>query len=384
MTTASIVEKTQMIQVIERRRVDRRISERRRSTYINAYAVGIYRCDCCDYDAASRSDDINYHFTYLVHSIGRIFHQLVDCVMEAIFSLIGPDAPVASANLTAVVAPPTVRSSPLLPTAAQGTSKASKKNSRTHVSSTTGLKAHFSFLKNIDWKECIFENLHLASQALALVATLAGGVVFAATALTFAIFGKSETGDFHEAMERAYRQKAEEERQRREREEEEEDLEREKKEQRRRDDEDDDARKVQDEMERIDLHLKRDGFKHQNPNDEVSLRENDRKVMKLNYAADDVLDGKLDIDNFDKNVNEFRNYEEERTKQNEKEREDRKKEREQHEHYRKYLDARADACDFRKRAGDAKYAGDDRKSADLWASAESSKRKAEEHYIKSL
>ena len=366
-----------MIQVIERRRVDRRISERRRSTYNNAYAVGIYRCDCCDYDAASRSDDINYHFTYLVHSIVRIFHQLVDCGMEFIFSLIGPNAPGApdaSANSIAVIAP-TTRSSPLLPTAAQGTIKAGKKNSRTHASSTTRIRRHFSFLKNIDWKDCIYEYLHLASQALALVATLAGGIVFAATALMFATFpGKSETGDFHEAMERAYRRKTEEERKRRLREEEE--LEREEEQRLRDDEEDDEASKVRDEMGKLEIKLKQDGSRS-NAYNNKAYRENDRKIAKLEHAADDVLDGKYGINHFEQSINDFRTYQEERDQRAVAHRAEGEK------HYRQYLEAYADASDLLKRADKAAKDGKERESRELLAKYDHMSREADDHYRRS-
>jgi hypothetical protein len=348
-----------MIQVIERRRVDRRLAERRRSPYKNEYATGIYRCDCCDYDASSRSDDINHHFNLLVHSIVRIFHQIIDYLMEslsadAVRSLLLPSSVALGAGNTG-----------------------GKEKSRMQQSHATTFSPSFSFLKNIDWKECISESLYVASQALALVATFAGGIVFAATALMFAIFpGGSGSGDFHEAMEREYRRKLEAERKRREREEEE--LEREEKQQRR---DDENALKIQEEMERMALHVRRDGFKHQSPNDKTSIHENDRRIKKLNYEADDVLNGKADINSFDKGLTEFRIYEEERTKKNEQEEKERRKKYEQ---YLRYLNARAEGLDLEKKSDSAHAAHEYQEAERLYEKARAILRESEEYYKRSL
>jgi len=365
-TTAVIVEKTQMIQVIERRRVERRIIERRLSPHNrNVYAAGIYRCDFCEYDAASRSDDIKHHLDDLLHSLLRIFHQIIDCLLEACSSV--TRALVTSFGTTiSVTKSPGAKS----PGAKSPTAKSPAAKSPAAASSVKTFRPHAGF----NWKECISENLYVVGQAIALVATFSGGVVFAATALLFAMFpSSSQTGDFHEAMEREYRRKEEAERKRREEEEER----REKKEQKRRD-EDDDARRVQDELEKLEIHLKRNGFKNQDLRDETALRENDSKKMKLKYAASDVLDGKSDISDFDKDVNEFRRYEEERANRN---LEQKKKKEDK---YRQCLGVRAEARFYRNEGHDAWQKGNYSAADKLFKRADSLDRDADYLYKQSL
>jgi Skp family chaperone for outer membrane proteins len=370
-----------MIQVIERRRVNRRIFERRRSPHnLNVYATGIYRCDFCQYDAESRSDDIKHHLDDLLHSLLRIFHQIIDCALEACSSVTRTHVTSFGATIFGTKSPGTTSSGATGPGATSpganspGANSPGANNPGANNPGATGSVKTIRPPAGFNWKECISENLYGAGQAIALVATFSGGVVFAATALLFAMFpGSSQTADFHEAMEREYRRKVEAERKRRE--EEEERLENE--EQKRRD-EDDHARTVQDELEKLEIHLKRNGFKDQDLRDETALRENAHKKMKLNYAASDVLDGKSDISDFDKDVNEFRRYEEERTKRNleqKKQKEDK---------YRQCLGMRADARFYRKEGHDAWQKGDDRSADKLFKRADSLDRDADYLYKQSL
>jgi hypothetical protein len=341
-----------MIQVMERRRVERRIIERRRSPHnLNVSAAGIYRCDFCEYDAASRSDDIKHHFDDLLHSLLRIFHQIIDCVLEACSSV----------------------SCALVTTGSAAKNHAATSLHARFLHAPSSVKT-FRPPAGFNWKECISENLYVVAQAIALIATFAGGVVFAATALLFAMFpGSSQTADFHEAMEREYRRKLEAERKRREEEEE-----RREKEEQKRWDEDDDARNVQDKLDKLETHLKRNGFKDQDLRDETTLRENDRKKIKLKYAASDVLDGKSDISDFDKDVNEFRRYEEESTNRN-LEQKKRKEDK-----YRQCQEKRAEAGFYRNEGHYERRKGDDIAADKLFKRADSLDREGDHLYKQSL